>query len=249
MTAASLPVQRFACPCCGYNTLNAPVRSFEICAVCFWEVDYDDDPYQISGPTHLSLNEARLNFVTHGACQSHIVRSVRRPEADEIPQPGLPRPRIDERALAEMVARRRRAVERGRRAWHEMRFPGKRKRAPWDTTARDHLMHDYPRLYDEWLVLFDFHDPLRIGATLIGSRHPDAAANDHLALTYDTQIRWLLPWLTTLTSADALADRIHGEFGRWFEPAVVGPIARFANLTLDAWASYQRHSFGIRERR
>jgi hypothetical protein len=249
MTAASLPAQRFACPCCGYRTLDAPARSFAICAVCFWEVDDDEDPYQRSGPMHLSLNEARLNFVTHGACHSHIVRRVRRPEADEIPQQLSPRPRIDERTLAELVARRRRAVERGRQAWQEMRFPGKRKRAPWDTTGRDHLVHDYPQLYDEWLVLFDVHDPLRIGETLLGNRHPDAVANDHLALTYDTQIRWLLPWLTTLTSADALAERIHGEFGRWFEPAVVGPVARFTTLALDAWASYERNGLSSHQPR
>lgn len=31
---------KYTCPCCGYQTLNEEsIDSYEICKICFWEVD------------------------------------------------------------------------------------------------------------------------------------------------------------------------------------------------------------------
>lgn len=53
------------CPCCGYPTLL--IRdSYDICPVCNWEDDGQDDPEadeQFGGPNgEYSLTQARLNF-------------------------------------------------------------------------------------------------------------------------------------------------------------------------------------------
>ena len=71
----------YACPCCGYATL-AEVANYEICEICFWEDDGQDDPEQnecFGGPNKVSLKEARFNFLVFGAAernQTDCVRSV-----------------------------------------------------------------------------------------------------------------------------------------------------------------------------
>jgi hypothetical protein len=62
------PDIRYRCPCCGYPTL--PGRGhFDICELCNWEDDGQDDPYADEvwgGPNYLySLTQARNNFVDH----------------------------------------------------------------------------------------------------------------------------------------------------------------------------------------
>jgi hypothetical protein len=56
---------RFECPCCRYPTLRER-GSYEICILCFWEDDGQDDPAadQVwGGPNYdYSLTEARKNF-------------------------------------------------------------------------------------------------------------------------------------------------------------------------------------------
>jgi hypothetical protein len=60
---------RVMCRCCGFLTLHR-YGQYEICPVCRWE----DDPTTIfapgepggPGPNHLSLTEARQNFVRAG---------------------------------------------------------------------------------------------------------------------------------------------------------------------------------------
>ena len=59
----------FNCPCCGLPTLNE--RSvFEICTVCWWEDDGQDDDnaeHVLGGPNgKYSLSTARKNFILHG---------------------------------------------------------------------------------------------------------------------------------------------------------------------------------------
>lgn len=53
------------CPCCGYLTLTEAV-AYEICPVCCWEDDGQDDPRADEvwgGPNgRLSLTAARENF-------------------------------------------------------------------------------------------------------------------------------------------------------------------------------------------
>lgn len=55
----------YPCPCCRYITL--PTRGgYDICPVCFWEDDGQDDPVADEvwgGPNYeLSLTAARANF-------------------------------------------------------------------------------------------------------------------------------------------------------------------------------------------
>ncbi|WP_046216663.1 CPCC family cysteine-rich protein [Paenibacillus wulumuqiensis] len=59
---------RYNCPCCGYPTLEER-QSWEICCLCDWEDDGQDDPYadQVwGGPNQdYSLTQARQNFKNH----------------------------------------------------------------------------------------------------------------------------------------------------------------------------------------
>ncbi|MED5432082.1 MAG: CPCC family cysteine-rich protein [Pseudomonadota bacterium] len=61
-------VNRTACPCCGYPTLSERGR-YEICGLCFWEDDGQDDDDADTcwgGPNgDYSLTEARLNVLLH----------------------------------------------------------------------------------------------------------------------------------------------------------------------------------------
>lgn len=60
---------KFRCPCCGFATLNEQ-SSFDICVICWWEDDGQDDPHAGEvwcGPNgELSLSVARANFRDHG---------------------------------------------------------------------------------------------------------------------------------------------------------------------------------------
>jgi hypothetical protein len=80
----------YPCACCGYVTL--PERGgFDICPVCFWEDDGqdDDDADNVRGGPNgsLSLTTARANFQRIGAWSEESVRSVRRPRPEEDPTP------------------------------------------------------------------------------------------------------------------------------------------------------------------
>jgi hypothetical protein len=77
---------RYACPCCAYLTLEER-GGFEICPVCFWEDDGQDDRDAdvVRGPNgSLSLAQG-LNFQTFGACDPKSLEHIRKPTADEIP--------------------------------------------------------------------------------------------------------------------------------------------------------------------
>jgi hypothetical protein len=81
--------KRFACPCCGFLTLDeAPPGTFEICPVCYWEDDnvQHEDPNYRGGANGVNLNEARANFRTFGAVTTDAVTRVRPPRPDEHPQ-------------------------------------------------------------------------------------------------------------------------------------------------------------------
>jgi hypothetical protein len=78
----------FACPCCRCLTLGERGR-FEICPVCFWEDDGQDDMDASvirGGPNGaLSLEQARENFAAFGACDERSKQHVRPPRSGEIP--------------------------------------------------------------------------------------------------------------------------------------------------------------------
>lgn len=75
------------CPCCFKRTLDER-GGFEVCAVCLWEDDGQDDRDADTvrgGPNGgLSLTTARGNYLRYGACQPSAVPHVRAPRPDEL---------------------------------------------------------------------------------------------------------------------------------------------------------------------
>ena len=78
---------RVRCPCCGFGTLTHR-GGFEICQVCYWEDDGQDDADAgevRSGPNGtLSLLQARANFKRFGASEERFKESVRKPMPEEL---------------------------------------------------------------------------------------------------------------------------------------------------------------------
>jgi hypothetical protein len=76
------------CPCCGFKTLDER-GGFEICQVCYWEDDgqddYDADVVRGGPNGSLSLTGARANYRQFGACDEQSIGSVRPPRPDELP--------------------------------------------------------------------------------------------------------------------------------------------------------------------
>ena len=79
---------RFACPCCGYLTLEQePPGSHGLCEVCWWE----DDPVQFSDPDYEgganvhSLHQARKLFNQIGVSDAKLKGHERAPRPDEMP--------------------------------------------------------------------------------------------------------------------------------------------------------------------
>lgn len=76
----------FRCPCCRYKTLHSR-GGFELCPICFWEDDGQDDgdaDVIRGGPNGtLSLDDARKNFKALGAMDLRFVKNVRAPMQDE----------------------------------------------------------------------------------------------------------------------------------------------------------------------
>lgn len=83
MRYSNLPLR---CPCCGYRSLLERAGD-EICPVCFWEDDGQDDgdaDIVRGGPNgDLSLSQARTNFKTFGACSAESLPHVRPPFESE----------------------------------------------------------------------------------------------------------------------------------------------------------------------
>jgi hypothetical protein len=76
------------CPCCYCRTLSGRGH-FEICPVCFWEDDgqddYDADVVRGGPNGALSLVEGRENYRRFGACDERSIGNVRPARADERP--------------------------------------------------------------------------------------------------------------------------------------------------------------------
>jgi hypothetical protein len=85
--AAVRPSMHYRCPCCGLKTLRTR-SGFEICQVCFWEDDGQDEGNAAvvrGGPNGaLSLATARANFRRIGACEQAALAHVRPPRQDEV---------------------------------------------------------------------------------------------------------------------------------------------------------------------
>lgn len=57
-----------ACPCCGYESLDAN-GEHEICEVCWWEDDGQDNDnahIALGGANVVSLLRGRINYLNHG---------------------------------------------------------------------------------------------------------------------------------------------------------------------------------------
>jgi hypothetical protein len=83
------PALPLRCPSCGCKTL-CERGGFQICQVCFWEDDGQDD-YDADivrgGPNgRLNLTQARANYRAFGACDERFVGKVRPPRSDELPE-------------------------------------------------------------------------------------------------------------------------------------------------------------------
>jgi len=80
----------YPCPCCRCVTLSERGGD-EICPVCFWEDDGQDDhdaDVVRGGPNYsLSLTQARTNFARIGAAETRVLEFVRLPHPDELPRP------------------------------------------------------------------------------------------------------------------------------------------------------------------
>jgi len=85
------PGVRYACPCCRCLTLDER-GGYEICPVCFWEDDGQDDhdaDRVRGGPNgSMSLDDARRNYAAFGACDEKSKQHVRSPLPDELPNAG-----------------------------------------------------------------------------------------------------------------------------------------------------------------
>jgi len=79
---------RLPCPCCYHLTLLER-GGFEICPICYWEDDGQDEPDAAvvrGGPNGtLSLSQARANYQAFGASDIRARQHVRRPHAHELP--------------------------------------------------------------------------------------------------------------------------------------------------------------------
>lgn len=82
-----LALPKYACPCCGYDTLTEPAGgTFEICPVCFWEDDRAQlaDPSYAGGANGISLEEARENYRRFGVSREDLAPFVRPPKKSEM---------------------------------------------------------------------------------------------------------------------------------------------------------------------
>lgn len=106
--------RRACCPCCGFSTLNENC-GFEICVICWWEDDGQNDHNADEvrgGPnSHYSLTNARNNFAAHGHMydMGQEILAVKRPSKarsalmDYIQSIGFEPQRADVTRLGELL--------------------------------------------------------------------------------------------------------------------------------------------------
>ena len=67
--------------------MNLPNGDYDICPVCFWEDDpvAYDDPNEVACCNGVSLVQATENYLAFGACRRDMIKNVRQPKKEEIP--------------------------------------------------------------------------------------------------------------------------------------------------------------------
>ena len=65
----------FMCLCCRYHAVRDD-EGWSICPVCFWEDVGQIDLNEHGGPNHMSLREAKVNFLRLGASSEHNLENV-----------------------------------------------------------------------------------------------------------------------------------------------------------------------------
>lgn len=90
--------QLLDCPCCGFPTLGTRGQ-YEICTVCDWEDDGQDDvdaDVVMEGPNgQLSLTAARANFAEHGYSQGLARFAIDAADAELLAEPADEREQLD----------------------------------------------------------------------------------------------------------------------------------------------------------
>lgn len=80
------PLKTYRCPCCQFKTLHGR-GNYEICRVCFWEDDGQDDhdSDEVRGGPNgsFSLTQARENYARHNVYDLKFLSKVRAPLEDE----------------------------------------------------------------------------------------------------------------------------------------------------------------------
>jgi hypothetical protein len=88
VTGEAKPGMHYSCPCCHCRTLDER-GGYDICPVCFWEDDGQDDhnaDLVTGGPNGcISLTDARENYLKIGACRPKDLPHVRPPTEKEKP--------------------------------------------------------------------------------------------------------------------------------------------------------------------
>lgn len=78
---------RYKCICCGNYTFIGGCRSYDICPVCYWEIDdFDENESRMSDLNRVTLGEGRANYKKFGACEEKMIPYVRKPTFYELPE-------------------------------------------------------------------------------------------------------------------------------------------------------------------
>ncbi|WP_050009635.1 CPCC family cysteine-rich protein [Flavobacterium sp. B17] len=75
INVTGVPKELFPCSCCNYKTIKEK-GNYEICKVCFWEDDGNSDELKYSHVNHMTLREAKDNFIIKGAILDKFIKFV-----------------------------------------------------------------------------------------------------------------------------------------------------------------------------
>jgi hypothetical protein len=233
-------MSKYACPCCGYFTLDRPLDRYEICPLCWWEADAEQsrNPLCEEGPNLLSLEQARQRFLRQGVTDDKFTPQSGPPDARFYPPPPPIKGNLDLEDVRDRV-RNLQEDERWRESLHDARGNHQRKtpetleRFRREQGRRAPFRLHYGNLYDELRVLFSYHDPIQI----------DTDPTLRPAYTiYDSQVEGIFPQVIEQSSAHGVTEIVRRELARWFQPPVVPPEDRLLALAQDIWRAVQRYS-------